>query len=205
MAQGTARPRVTVAAAVLLSAPGILAAPSAAATCDRQNGIWARDTDDGRWIVYFADQLYPPGWNTFFELWRDGERLARARAELACSNGIVLCYIGLESLHPPDFEGDSPTEVNEIPYVEIRADDAAPGAPSDWLVFAHLTEKVAAAQKYDGTLTTTLRLYSETIEDNPFALLPPSAYRFLGCRRDPFAVEPYGSEDLYRTPATEAR
>jgi len=37
-----------------------LATSVGAQTCDSQHGIWARDTDQGRWIAHVADQLYPP-------------------------------------------------------------------------------------------------------------------------------------------------
>jgi len=48
-----------------------------------------------------------------------------------------------------------------------------------------------------------VRLYTDEIPDEPF-LLPPSGYRFLGCRDTAFSTEPYGSPDLYQPAAKTA-
>lgn len=189
--------------------------PLAAETCERQHGIWARDTDDGHWIVYFADNLHQMSWNTFFELWRGNERLARIRAEIGCSNGIYRCYMGFENLDAPtdEAEQDAQPFYGSIPYVEIY-ESAGGGdgvriwgleqpAPPDWLVFAHFTENVASIQKYAQKVSTSVRLYTDEIPDTPF-LLPPSDYRFMGCRNTAFSPEPYGSPDLYQ-PADKTR
>jgi hypothetical protein len=154
--------------------------PAAAwpAECTDETAIWASPERDGVRHVLYGTGGITMFSAVFIEEWRDGKRAWRtAAATTSCSNGEVVCRVYFEDETP----SDDPEHGRAAAIIE-RIDENDDGL-SEWVVLAGL----AAELYYGGGAKVE---WDDGFKPEEFER--PAAtniYKFLGCRKDPIALD----------------
>jgi len=162
--------------------------------CDDRRGIWANESESGRWVFYFSDSITQEKWNSFFELWAGGELRVRFRGVFQCSNGIPYCFINIEDtakfdgadndgFEDPKFVFDSDVEEIHNEYGDI-----------EYYIFAHLGLKIFFYQSRvlpseNRSPADLFHFTSEDIDKNE-VIYVPSYFQYFACRKHDVEPEP---------------
>jgi hypothetical protein len=148
------------------------------AECRDETGIWASPERDGvRHVLYGTGGIIMFS-AVFIEEWRNGKRAWRTTAATtSCSNGEVVCRVAFEDETP----SDDPSQDRAEAIVE-RIDENGDGL-SEWVVLAGL----AAELNYGGGAKVE---WDDGFKPEEFERpVAGNIYKFLGCRKDPIALD----------------
>ena len=170
---------------VLLFIFALFAVPVQAADCQPFEGIWGAERTDGtRLIVYFDDNSSSSRLNTFFELWKGKDLLARMYGVFISSQGVSVNTISVVKDYVP-FDEDPDGRVftkdtivfsSVVEFLHLDDDEMA-----DWLILA------AFAQSQWNLGSGHVEFFAE-VEDKDHAMAGPNAFKLMGCRQGPVTL-----------------